>query len=152
MSASAKTSAGGAGKRRRFPCGRGGTTSLEFALVGSLLMSLLLGSIEIGRYMLTLESVRTATAEAVRLVILRGSQNMNAGIEPCANLSGNLAGAGAQAPFLRSASLIVTMNGCATQAGITTVAITVDYPFIFGIPLFGVASRPLTEAAQAVFN
>lgn len=149
LSASARA---GAGSGRRSTLGERGATSLEFALVGGLLMSLLLGSIEMGRYMFTLECVRTATAEAVRLATLRGSQNMNAGSAACANLSGNLADAAARTPFLQAASLTVTMGGCATQAGITTVTITVQYPFTFTVALFGAGSRPINETAQAVFN
>jgi Flp pilus assembly protein TadG len=129
-----------------------GATSLEFALVGGLLLSLLLGSMEIGRYMVTLECVRTATAEAVRLATLRGSQNMIAGNAACTNLSGTLAGAGARVPFLQAASLTVTMTGCSTQAGMTTVTIAVAYPFTFTVPIFGASNRPVTETALAIFN
>ena len=77
-------------RRRRFRIGERGTTSLEFALVGGLFVSLLLGAMEIGRYMMTLESVRTATAEAVRQVTIRGSQNMIAGRVACTDLVGSL--------------------------------------------------------------
>lgn len=138
--------------RRLFGLGDRGATSLEFALVGGLLVSLLLGSIETGRYMFTVEMVRTATAEAVRLVTLRGSQNLNAGNPACTGLGGALAGAAERTPFLSSGSLTVTISGCATQAGITTVNITVGYPFTFAVPLFGATNRPLAETAQAVFN
>jgi Flp pilus assembly protein TadG len=152
LSASVSRRTGKAGGRRRSVLDQQGTTSLEFALVGSLLMSLLLGTIEIGRYMFTLESMRVAVSEAVRLVTLRGSQNMNAGNAACTGLSGELSGAGARTPFLQSTALTVVMNGCVTQAGITTVVVTVDYDFTFTVPIFGATSRPLTETAQAVFN
>jgi Flp pilus assembly protein TadG len=139
-------------RRRRFRIGERGTTSLEFALVGGLFVSLLLGAIEIGRYMMTLESVRTATAEAVRQVTIRGSQNMIAGSAACTDLAGPLGSVAARVPVLQASLLTVTMSGCATQAGITTVQISVQYPFTFTISLFGATNRPITEAAQAVFN
>ena len=131
---------------------RRGTTSLEFALVGGLLLSLLLGGIDLARYMFTQESLRATAAEAVRLATLRGSQNLNAGTAACGNLAGSLAGASARVPFLQPSLLTATLSGCATQAGVTTVVVTVQYPFSFAVGLFGARSRPMTETAQALFN
>jgi hypothetical protein len=84
----------------------------------------------------------------MRLVTLRNSQDMNAGSAACTGLSG----AGAQTPFLQPTALIVVMNGCVTQAGITAVAVAVDYDFTFNVRIFGATSRSLTEKGQAVFN
>lgn len=136
----------------RWRLGTRGVTSLEFALVGSLLMLLVLGSLELSRYLFTLELVRTVSAEAVRMATLRGSQNLIAGSAPCTNLSGNLSGAGARTPYLQASRLTVTMSGCTTASGITTLSISVQYPFVFAVPLFGATNRTLTETAQAVFN
>jgi Flp pilus assembly protein TadG len=132
--------------------GRRGATSLEFALIGGPLMALLLGTIELSRYLLTLESVRTVAAEAARTATLRGGQNMNAGNPPCTGLSGVLAVDGARTPFLNAASLTVTMTGCATTAGVTTVSIAVTYPFAFTLPYFGASNRPISEAVQGIFH
>ena len=129
-----------------------GATSLEFAIVGGLFVSLMLGSIELGRYAFTLESVRTVTAQAVRLATIRGSQNMNAASTACTNLSGNLSGAATRTQFLNPASLSVAMSGCATAGGVTTVTITVAYPFTFSVPFFGITNRPISETTQAIFN
>ncbi|MCO6419236.1 pilus assembly protein [Siccirubricoccus sp. KC 17139] len=125
---------------------------MEFAVMAVVLLSLLLGAIEIGRHMFTLEALRTATAEAVRVVTLRGSANMIARVAPCTGLSGDLAGVGLRAPFLNPGTLSMTMSGCATNAGITTVTVTVSHPFEFTVPLFGTPSLTLVETAQAVFN
>ena len=83
---------------RRSRIGARGTTTAEFALIGSLLISLLFGVIEIGRYLYTIQSVRMATSDAVRLVTVRGSQNKNAGIADCSGMSGSLSGAAAGRP------------------------------------------------------
>lgn len=131
---------------------RRGTTTVEFALVGGLLVSLLLGTIEISRYLITREAVRTAMAEAVRMTTLRGSRNLDASSPACTSLAGSLTGMAASVPFLTAASLTANMSGCVTQAGVTTVSITVHYPFAFGVALFGVPNRPITETAQAIFN
>ena len=139
--------------RRRLPrIGRRGATSVELALVASLLVSLLIGAVELGRYMATLQGLGTATAEAVRLATLRGGQNLAAGQPGCTNLSGSLAGAAAHSPFLVPARLTVTLSGCATQWGITRVTVTATYPFAFAVGTFGALNRPMSETAQAVFN
>jgi Flp pilus assembly protein TadG len=138
--------------RRRAIIGRRGASSLEFALIGVPLMALLLGTIELSRYLITLDSVRTVAMEAARAATLRGNQNMNAGSAPCTNLSGALAVAGARTPFLNPASLAVTMSGCATSGAITTVTITVTYPFAFTLSYFGAKARPIAETAQSIFH
>lgn len=139
-------------RRRAILRDRRGATSLEFAGVGALLVSLIIGGMETSRYMFTLESVRVASAAAVRQVTILGGRNLNASSGACANLSGSLAGVAAQVPYLRAGTLRVTMSGCATQGGVTTVTVTVQYPFSFVVPLFGSASRNLTEVSLAEFH
>jgi hypothetical protein len=115
-------------------------------------MTLLLGIIEIGRYLFTLEALRTATAEAARRVTILGSANMNADREPCTGLDGDLTGVPMRAPFLNSGTLSLRMSGCATSGGITTVTVTVSHPYNFAVSFFGTGNSPLTETAQAIFN
>lgn len=137
----------------RMRLGRRGATSLEFALVGSLLMMLLLGASEAGRYMITLQSLRSATDEAVRLVVLRGSANMNAGTSPCAGLNGALSGAADRVAFLKAASLTTVLTGCTTASnGVTMVNFSLTYPFSFNVNYFGITSLQLNETGQALFN
>ncbi len=136
---------------RAWRCRRG-ATSLEFAAIALLLLSLLLGSIEGGRYMFTLEALRTATAEAVRVVTLRGSANMIARVAPCTGLSGELTGVDVRAPFLNTGALSLTMSGCTTNAGVTTVSVTASHPFTFTVSLFGSRTPVMQETARAVFN
>jgi Flp pilus assembly protein TadG len=130
---------------------RRGIASLEFALVGGVLLSLLLGGIDLARYMFTQQCLRATAAEAVRLATLQGSRNLNAGSAACTSLSGSLAGASARVPFLRANLVTATLSGCATQAGVTTVTVTVRYPFSFAVPFLGTAPA-ITETAQALFN
>lgn len=132
--------------------GRQGATSLEFALIGVPLMTMLLGTIDLSRYLITLDSVRTVAAEAARTATLRGNQNMNAGNPACTNLAGALGVEQARTPFLTSSALTVMMAGCGTAAGVTTVTITVTYPFAFTLPYFGTRSRPITETVQGLFH
>ena len=137
----------------RLILGRRGATSLEFALVGSLLLTLILGASEAGRYMITLQSLRSAADEAVRLVVLRGGANINAGISPCAGLSGGLNGVAERVGFLEAASIVASLTACSTSSnGITTVSILIRYPFAIKINYFGRTNQILEEAALALFN
>ena len=132
---------------------RRGVTSLEFALVAFLLLMLLLGASEAARYMMTVQSLRSVSGEAVRLVALRGGANINAGNTACSGLSGTLSGAGARVAFLDAASLRTTMMGCTTDTnGVTTVTVTVSYPFTYQVTYFGTERRSLSETSQALFN
>lgn len=140
----------GAG-RRRFALGERGVTSLEFAFVGGLFVMMLVGTMEMCRYMFTLHSVRDATAEAVNMVIRQANRNVGAGSAPCTNLSGPLTGVTDPGQFLKAASLTVTMSNCVRNVGVYTVDIVVTYPFTFVVPYFGAPDRPITEVAQAPF-
>jgi Flp pilus assembly protein TadG len=124
--------------------------AVEFAAVGGVLMLLVIGIAETGRYLLTLEAVRTAAADAVRLATLRGSANINAGASPCAGLAGSLAGAGTRAPLLRAADLAVTLSGCATMGTVTSVTVTVTYPYSVTVRLPSAGVTELRETAVAV--
>ena len=140
-------------RRRRRRAAKRGATSLEFALAGTALMALLFGTIEIGRYLFTLEALRTTAAEAARVVTLRGSANMNAGRPPCEGLDqGELTGVPIRAPFLNPGTLSIRMSSCSTDSGITTVEVTVSHPFSFAVSYFGAGISSLTETARAVFN
>ena len=141
----------GGGRRRRARADRG-TTSLEFGLIGALLMAMLLGCVEVGRYMFTMESLRTATAEAVRSATIRGGANLYAGSPPCSGLAGPLAFVASWAPFLDPARLTIVMSGCITEGAVTTLAISAEYQFDFAIPLLGSVNARMTETAQAMFN
>lgn len=132
--------------------GRRGAAATEFALIGGMLMMLLIGTMELGRYMFTLEALRTAAAEAARAVMLRGSANMIAGRPPCTGLAGSLEKVTVSAPFLNPGALSVSMSDCATQGGVTTVRVTVEHPFAFTVPLFGDRRPAMRETALSVFQ
>jgi Flp pilus assembly protein TadG len=123
----------------------------EFALVGGLLMLIVLGTVEVGRYLLFSEAVRTVAADAVRMATVRGSANLNAGVPACQGVSGTLAGAGSRVPLLRAQDLAVTLRDCATSGAVTTVMVEVRYDlgrssrFLPGVP------AQITETSRAVF-
>jgi Flp pilus assembly protein TadG len=121
-------------------------------MVGGLLVTLLLGSMELGRYMFTLHALRIVAADAARTVTLHGSANMNGALDPCTGLSGALVGVPIRAPFLNPGALSITMSDCATDGSVTTVRVTVTHPFRFVVPIFGAEPASVQEAYQTVFN
>ena len=137
------------------PCrlGRRGGSSLEFALVGSLVMALTLGAADLCRYLVALSSLRMAGAEVARAVTLAGGANLNAGLPPCTGLSGTWPNAGARVRLLAAERLVATLSGCQTHAaGVTSVTITLSYGFRLTTSAFGVAERSLSETTRASFN
>lgn len=130
--------------------GRRGAAALEFAVVGALLLSFVIGILEVGRYMITREAVRMVLAEGIRVAMLRGSANLNAGATPCQSLSGSLKGSVDGGSLLVASDLTINLSGCATQSGMTSVTVTVTYPFTPAIPLLVTAgTRSLQEQGAA---
>lgn len=133
--------------------GRRGATSLEFALTGAILMAFLVGAADFCRYMVTLSSVRMASAEAARMVTLAGGANLNAGRPACQGLSGRLDFPRTRVRFLDADLIRPLMSGCQTSLlGVTTVTVTLTYPFSFLLNVFGARQRDITEISTAVFN
>ncbi|MGG5887101.1 TadE/TadG family type IV pilus assembly protein [Falsiroseomonas sp. HC035] len=134
--------------------GRRGVASLEFALVGPVLVLLLVGGMEAGRYMATVESLRMASAEAVRAVTLRGGRNIGSGLAACTGLSGAQSGQAqigqaASLPLLDPAKLEVTLSDCAMDGAVARVTVALRYPHAATVPWFAMT---LTETTQAIFN
>ena len=118
--------------------------------MGGLLVIFLIGILEVGRYMVTLVGVRTVAADAIRLAVLRGSANLNRGAAACQNLSGSLKNVVNAGPMLDAADLSVALSGCMTQSGMTSVTVTVTYPFIPSIPMLTLAAQELREQGTAI--
>ncbi|WP_376089125.1 TadE/TadG family type IV pilus assembly protein [Roseomonas sp. CCTCC AB2023176] len=131
--------------------GRHGTVTAEFALMLTGLLLLLSGIVEAGRYFLTLGSVRTATADAARLAVIRGSANMVAGNAPCAGLSGSLAPATFGAPAIIAQQLSATLSGCTTTGGVTRVTVTLSYAYGRMLPLVPLGPARISDSTVAVF-
>ena len=132
--------------------GRRGIASVEFGVVTSLASTLILGTAETAKYFMTVESVRAATAEAVRIAMLRGGANVNASVTPCQGMTGSVSGLTTRIRFLDSNRLTSNMYGCSTTNGTSKVNVSLTYQYTFTIPVFGRSSEVITEAAQAVFN
>jgi Flp pilus assembly protein TadG len=90
-----------------------GVTAVEFAFVGMIFIMLMLGTVEISRYYVTAQSLRTLTAEAARAGLLQVNANFynNVG-SPCSvSLS-----AATKAALLQRVPLLQLSNVSTTQA------------------------------------
>jgi Flp pilus assembly protein TadG len=127
-----------ASARRR----RRGSAGLEFAIVGGLFFVMLLAAIDLGRYYLTLHSLRTFAAEASR----HGAVAMSgAGTQ---TLDGaQLVSAMGRAGILGAAPG-VTLTRTETGSGAGTsvrVQVVVDHEFRFVFNVFGLGTTRLRE-------
>ncbi|MBP0465666.1 pilus assembly protein [Roseomonas sp. PWR1] len=133
-------------RARRF---RRGSAGLEFAIVGGLFFVMLLAAVDLGRYYLTLHSIRTFAAEASRhgTVVMTGAGTQT--------LSGaDLVAAVGRAGILGGAPG-VTLTRTQTGAGSGTsirVQVSVDHPFTWVINVFGVGTTRFRESTDITFQ
>ncbi|WP_237213601.1 TadE/TadG family type IV pilus assembly protein [Falsiroseomonas oryziterrae] len=62
---------------------RRGATAVEFAVIGAIFLTLLLGVVELGRYYFTVQSLRTVAAEAARAYLVRSNLDLIANPTRC---------------------------------------------------------------------
>ena len=121
---------------------RKGTTSVEFALVGALFLALLIGTMEVGRFYLTQQSLREATAVAARRAMV------DAAFSGCA---APLAEVAATTPLLNPASLTLCVTRT-TSAGLTTLTVDAAYPFAAVLPMLRLDRTRLPDRTTVTFS
>jgi Flp pilus assembly protein TadG len=114
-------------KPRQWRLGRAGVTTLEFALVTTLFLLVLIGCMDLGRYYLIQHSLRTVAAEAARMT-LAYDNNSTAALPTTADFV-------AIAPFINADSLTLTVQQ-PNSSGITIIMVTATYPFTAWSPLW----------------
>lgn len=127
--------------RGRLTPDRRGATALEFALVGSAFVMLLLGAADLARYWFSVQALHHAVAEASRLALVDASVT---GCNPA-----RLAGV-TQHPGLRGS----TLRLCITRGmagGIGSLTVTASAPFRFAYAGFGARDLTLNETATLRF-
>ena len=130
---------------------RRGVTAVEFGLVGFIFFTLLLGTVELGRYQFTVQSLREFSAAAARVAMINANQL-------AAQQGGNGASAMSDSaikaavltptnptPLLTPGSLTLTSTVTTSAGGVTTVTINVSYPFRFVAPLLPGGPLTLTD-------
>jgi Flp pilus assembly protein TadG len=126
---------------------RRGATAVEFAVVGSIFIMLVLGVVELGRYFITLQSARSFTQEVARsALVLANRQLANGNTDNCSatltstNITPPASGGTlptitsiyAKTPFLQSGCAQPTISlACSPDRRIT---VTTSCPFTFVVP------------------
>ena len=122
---------------------RRGGAAIEFAFVGPILITLILGAIELGRMYYVRQSMEYATEQAARYYSL----NPNAATTTVTSqLNGFLPGGISSGV---SVSYADTAN-CNGNTYVTCTTLTVTYPFSYAESFLGFAGRTLTATSQAV--
>ncbi len=129
---------------------RRGVAAIEFALIGGVLFTMMVGIMEIGRYFATQQALYNASSEALRQWQIQLGATIPISITACNNL---LAPDYGTVPLLNSASISFSGRACALQSdGSMRVSATFTYPFTFVAPLLIPALSPAANKTISVFN
>lgn len=110
---------------------------MEFAALAPILLTLMFGTLEVGRYLLIVNSLRQITGEAARQALVSYNTYQSTGSAPY-----SAAAVTATAPFINNAQLTVTATACVSHA----ITVTATYPFVSVIPSFTSMNGALTTA------
>jgi Flp pilus assembly protein TadG len=115
--------------RRRLRSDRRGTTTLEFGLIGSLMLMLMVAGIDLGRFYLTRHSLQTLVSEAVRATYVQCFAKTS-----CTLSTASASAAWGKVPFLASGATGAALSA-SQAAGSTTgsyvISASASYPFQF---------------------
>lgn len=131
---------------------RRGVTALEFAVVAPVLMMLMLGTIEFGRLLWTMQGLQMTAVEAARCMGILASSCASSGAYSSDNTTSYIEStAGAWGINLTSSNLTLTRDSantnCAPAAGTLTVSeVTITYTFQTVVP--GLLSMLSSKALQ----
>jgi type II secretory pathway pseudopilin PulG len=125
--------------------------AIEFAIVGLIFFTLLLGAVDLARYQFVKQSLGSMAQEAARTALLAASTSAVQG-GGCGTLPANLPGAVTTpvnpTPILVPARLTLTA-GCTTDPasnGARIITVVARYPFDFVVPFLSAA--PMTATAR----
>ena len=122
---------------------RTGGAALEFAFVGPVLFTLLLGSIEVGRMYYVRQGLEYATEQAARYYMLNPTSASSA---VTTYLQGQMPGG--MGPSV--AVSYIDTTSCNSKSTVTCTMITASYSFTFVASYLGLGTKALQAKAQAV--
>lgn len=142
---------------RRLARDRSGASALEMALVMPVLFLIMIGVIEIARYVFTLQSLRSVTAEAARLSMIN-SATKNTGvvisgglITSCTASSAINVAATQKTPFIDNTTLTLCISNT-TSSGQVTILVSAQYPFNSFLPRTSFLTTTLTDNTQIIYR
>jgi Flp pilus assembly protein TadG len=125
---------------RRCRLGRAGVTTVEFAVVAQLFMTVLIGCMDLGRYYLIEHSLRTVVAEAAREVLVENKTTYNE-----MTVTPSSANFGAITPIVDNNNLTLIVNQFPTRPGVTQITVTGTYAFTSYSPIWRALDGNITE-------
>lgn len=129
--------------RRRVWRDERGATALEFAFIGLILITMLLGVVELGRYYITAQSLRSVTADAARAGIVSANNTLIGGGTCPTTLAADKPGLLQRVPVLLNVPLTITLTvDCGSNPKRITANTT--YGFSFLVPFLPSGSITLT--------
>lgn len=128
------SSARNKGQRRRF--GSSGETSSEYALIAVPFFLIVFAVTDIGRYFLTVDSVRTLSSELARgTMTYRATSSLTSVCSLPSSGTPSVATAESTVPFLASGNIAsaTASRSPADSAGVATITASASYSFTFFI-------------------
>lgn len=136
---------------------RSGASALEMALVLPVFLTMMIGVLEIGRYIFTMEALRSITAEAARLSMIDPTKKstgvvLSGGtISSCTVSSTLKVAAATKTPFIDTSSLTLCISNIVVDSKVTIIVST-QYPFTTLLPILSVMNTTLTDNTTLVYR
>lgn len=128
---------------RRLRRDEGGVSALEFSILGPVMLSFMLGSIDMGRMFYVRQGLEYATEEAARYYRLNPtSAESTVTTYLQSKMVGGL-GSGVTVAYADTAN-------CNANAAVTCTMVTASYSFTFIASYLGLGTKTLQAKAQAV--
>lgn len=130
-------------KCNRPGCGRlghAGVSTVEFAVVALLFLTVLIGCMDLGRYYLAEHSLRTVVAETARAALV--DRSIDGSIDPT---TASFVGI---TPFVDNADLTLTVSQHPNRPGVTDIMVTGSYTFTAYSPIWRSLDGTITETTE----
>ena len=121
-----------------------GAAAIEFAIIGPLLLTLLLGIVEMGRMFYVRESLEYATEQAARYYMVNPAATQDAVTTALRNAMAGGMGSSISTPTYTDVS------SCNGNVAVTCTTITATYTFVSVASFLNLGSPVLRATAQAV--
>ncbi|MCB4824756.1 TadE/TadG family type IV pilus assembly protein [Roseicella aerolata] len=124
---------------------RSGSTAVEWAFCALALFAVLLCTMELGRYYVMAQSLRTLVGEVARGAVVDTA--LGNGAEDCATPKTRFA---ARTPMINTAELTICVQRVRASSQVT-ISVRGSHPFTFANPFMRGWVRPLSESTQYSF-
>jgi len=134
---------------------RRGATAVEFAIVGGIFITLLIGAVDLARFQIVRQSLRSVVEDAARSALITSSSTAVSGGGCTALPSGAALRTAITTPtnpypMLTIASLTLTPTCAVNASSARTITVAASYPFSFVTPIYNFTG-PLAASASMTY-